>query len=118
MYKCFEVDVSKHDGYAHDTLGIGEMYPSKCAPVMVLDQFTADKAPEVVYCGRSFCDIRKKKDTYPVGYVYDSSDPISKLAFAPECTDIGPTDWGGLIPVVEPLQANLLWLCLTAFTFP
>lgn len=103
MYKGFEFDVSKHGEESHDKLEIGEMYPSKAAPVTrVLDQFTDDKAPKVVYCGRSFCDIRKKKDTYPVGYVYDSSEPVSHLAFAPESTTITPLDWGWLIPVVEP----------------
>lgn len=103
MYKGFEFDVAKHGEAAHDTLGIGEMYPSASAPVMrVLDQFTADKAPKVVFAGRSFCDIRRKKDTYPVGYVYDSSEPVSHLAFAPESTMISPMDWSGVTPVVSP----------------
>ena len=121
MYKGFEFDVGKHgEAPAHDHLHIGEMYPSNAAPVTrVLDQFTADKSPKVVYCGRSFCDIKRKKDTYPVGYVYDSAEPLSHLAFAPESTSIGPLDWGGLVPVVEPHAGqplvalfNSLYVCL------
>jgi len=104
MYKGFEFDVSKHGGaVAHDTLKIGEMYPSKSAPVQrVLDQFTADKSPKVVFCGRSFIDIKKLNDSYPVGFVYDSSEPTSRLAFAPECATVTPSDWSGISPVVGP----------------
>lgn len=104
MYKGFEFDVAKHgEAPAHDHLGIGELYPSNAAPITrVLDQFTADKSPKVVYCGRSFCDIKRKKDTYPVGYVYDSAEPVSHLAFAPESTSIGPLDWGGACACCGP----------------
>jgi len=121
MYKGFEFDVGKHGtDEPKDRLEIGELYPSTAAPVTrVLDQFTADKAPKVVYCGRSFAEIKKKKDTYPVGYVYDSASPVSSLAFAPESVTLGPLDWGDLVPVVQPHMGqplvalfNSLYVCL------
>ena len=99
MYKGFEIDVSKKDGAK---LGIGECYPSPSAPVTrILDQFTADKAPKVAYCGRSFCDIKEKED-YPVGYIYDISEPVSKMALSNQSCTITSKDWGDLNPIVEP----------------
>lgn len=99
IYQGFKKDVTQ----GGQPLPLGDCYPSISSPVdRIVEQFTADKAPKVVFATRSFCDIKQKQPDYPVSYIYDTSDPVSKLAFSPISTTIGPKDWGGIEPIAQP----------------
>lgn len=38
----------------------------------------------------------------PVGYIYDTSEPVSKMALSNQSCTITSKDWGDLNPIVEP----------------